>query len=45
MIRKNSFGNKSGTIQPDEVKRVRAAMKDKPALLNAAELLKEHPHE
>jgi mono/diheme cytochrome c family protein len=41
---KNSFGNSSGTIQPELVKKVREEMKDKPGMLNPAELLKEHPH-
>ncbi|MEX0321655.1 MAG: PVC-type heme-binding CxxCH protein [Puniceicoccaceae bacterium] len=41
---KNAFGNSSGTVEPEMVAKVRAEMKDKPGLLNAAELLKEHPH-
>lgn len=41
---KNSFGNSSGTISPELVKKVRDEMKDKPGLLNAEQLLKEHPH-
>ena len=41
---KNSFGNKSGIISPVTVSEVRAAMKKQVGLLNAEELLKEHPH-
>lgn len=40
---KNSFGNASGTIQAEQVAKVREAMKDKPGLLNPDELLEEHP--
>jgi mono/diheme cytochrome c family protein len=40
---KNSFGNKSGTVQPDQVKKIRNELKDQPGILKADELLKEHP--
>jgi mono/diheme cytochrome c family protein len=41
---KNSFGNKSGVITPDQVKKVRAATKDKVGFYSPEELLKMHPH-
>ena len=41
---KNSFGNNSGTIQAEQVRKVRDEMKDKSGLLDSVELLKEHPH-
>lgn len=41
---KNSFGNKSGVIKPEQVKKVRAATKDKVGFYSPEELLKQHPH-
>ncbi|MGB1260922.1 MAG: PVC-type heme-binding CxxCH protein, partial [Akkermansiaceae bacterium] len=41
---RNSFGNKARVVKPEQVKAIRASMKGKPDLLNAAELLKQHPH-
>jgi len=40
---RNSFGNKSAPIQPDQVKNVREEIKDFPGLFNPEELLKQHP--
>ncbi|MFT5466372.1 MAG: mono/diheme cytochrome c family protein/glucose/arabinose dehydrogenase [Verrucomicrobiales bacterium] len=42
---RNSFGNQSGPIQPSDVAKVRAAVKDTPAMYNPEALLKEHPLE
>ena len=41
---RNSFGNKSGPVKPEQVKKIRAELKGQPNLLNAEELLKQHPH-
>ena len=41
---RNSFGNKTKAISPDDVKKIRASMKGKPDILEAEALLKEHPH-
>jgi len=41
---RNSFGNKADSISPKDVKKIRDQMKDKPDILDAGELLKEHPH-
>lgn len=41
---RNSFGNKASAIQPEQVKAVREAIKDKKDMYVPAELLKEHPH-
>ena len=41
---KNSFGNNSGVVKPEQVKNIRAALGDDPNLLEASELLKKHPH-
>ena len=40
---RNSFGNKASAIQPEQVGKVRAAVKNVPAMYNPATLLKEHP--
>lgn len=40
---RNSFGNKASFVQPDEVKKVRAEIKDKKGFYIAQDLLKEHP--
>ena len=40
---RNSFGNKASPISPDQVAKVRAAVKAKKDLYNADVLLKEHP--
>lgn len=42
---RNSFGNKASAIDPETVKRIRAAVKDKKDFYKPAELLKEHPLE
>ncbi len=42
---RNSFGNKASPITAAEVKKVRDAEKDTPALLNPADLLKAYPHD
>ena len=42
---RNAFGNKASTISPDEVKRVRDAIKDKKGFYSPDELLKQHPME
>jgi mono/diheme cytochrome c family protein len=41
---RNSFGNKASAIEADQVKKVRAEMKDKADMLSPDELLKLHPH-
>jgi len=41
---RNSFGNKASAIEADQVKKVRAEMKDKVDMLSPDELLKQHPH-
>ncbi len=40
---RNSFGNKAPAIDPAQVKRVRAAVKDKKDFYTSADLLREHP--
>ncbi|MFT7032123.1 MAG: mono/diheme cytochrome c family protein/glucose/arabinose dehydrogenase [Cyclobacteriaceae bacterium] len=42
---RNSFGNKSSVIWPNDVKKVRESMSGKEGFYNAEELLKEHPHQ
>ena len=42
---RNSFGNKASAVKPEQVEAIRAELKGKPALLNPAELLKQHPHQ
>lgn len=42
---RNSFGNKASAVTPDQVKKVRAQIKDKVGMYSPEELLKEHPHE
>ncbi|MEM6916123.1 MAG: PVC-type heme-binding CxxCH protein, partial [Verrucomicrobiota bacterium] len=42
---RNSFGNKSGAIQPGDVSRVRKEVADFKMMYNPADLLQEHPHE
>lgn len=42
---RNSFGNKASMINPEQVKKIRAEIKNTPVFLKAEELLKEHPHE
>lgn len=42
---RNSWGNKAGAITPDQVKKVRAEVKDKTGFYNPAELLEMHPLE
>ena len=41
---RNSFGNKASAITPDDVKKVRAEVKDHVGLYTPEALLKEHPH-
>ena len=40
---RNSFGNKASAIQPEEVGKIRAAVKDAPPMYNPSKLLEEHP--
>ncbi|MEJ6717125.1 MAG: hypothetical protein QNK82_01410 [Akkermansiaceae bacterium] len=40
---RNSFGNNSSPIRPDEVKKVREEIKGKQGLYSPDELLKAHP--
>ena len=42
---RNSFGNKASAISPEQVKEVRAEIKDKTGFYSPDELLKEHPLE
>jgi len=42
---RNSFGNKSSAISPQQVKKVRAETKDKIGFYSPEELLKLHPHQ
>jgi mono/diheme cytochrome c family protein/glucose/arabinose dehydrogenase len=42
---RNSFGNQSSAIQPEEVKKIRAMVAGKKDIYNVNELLKEHPLE
>lgn len=42
---RNAFGNKASPVQPEKIKRVRAATKNKTDFYSPAELLKEHPLE
>jgi glucose/arabinose dehydrogenase/mono/diheme cytochrome c family protein len=41
---RNSFGNRSAAISPEQVKEVRAKIADKEGFYLPADLLKEHPH-
>jgi mono/diheme cytochrome c family protein/glucose/arabinose dehydrogenase/lysophospholipase L1-like esterase len=41
---KNSFGNDAGIVRPEQVQKVRARIKDRKPLPQAAEILKEYPH-
>ena len=41
---RNSFGNKAGIIDADQVKKVREATKDQDGFYQPADLLKLHPH-
>ena len=40
---RNAFGNKASPIQPDQIKKIRAAMPEMKSMYNPADLLKEHP--
>ena len=40
---RNSFGNKASVIDPDKVKEIREATKDRNKFYTADELLQEHP--
>jgi len=42
---RNAFGNKAPVILPDQVKKVREAVKDKTGFYSPDELLKQHPME
>jgi mono/diheme cytochrome c family protein len=42
---RNQFGNKASAIQPEEVRKVREATKDRKIFYQTSELLKEHPME
>jgi mono/diheme cytochrome c family protein len=40
---RNSFGNKASAIKPEQVKKIRAEVKDKQGYYTVEELLREHP--
>lgn len=42
---RNAFGNKASPIHPEDVAKIREAVKDVKMMYNPADLLKEHPHD